>query len=238
MGLMAREGRAETITMTIVTNGHTINITGALVTSQTSTDFQVNTTALNATLIADGSAYRFSSLGASSDWPGTTGSTGGSLQTNGGLFIPTTASGVLGAITIATSEDGFTAPTGPNGSMITTVVGNANDVPAGSTGSYMAAFNGVNEPALTGTSTGTQGNTFSLSRTDALGAVAAPYTVSSTWTFNMTQNTTAQAQLGFSGGGQVSQTAVPEPASLVLMLTGMPLPLVVIALLRRRRGAA
>jgi hypothetical protein len=33
-------------------------------------------------------------------------------------------------------------------------------------------------------------------------------------------------------------TSIPEPASLVMMLTGMPLPLVVLGLLRRRRAAA
>jgi hypothetical protein len=32
-------------------------------------------------------------------------------------------------------------------------------------------------------------------------------------------------------------SAIPEPASLVMMLTGMPLPLVVLGLLRRRRAA-
>jgi hypothetical protein len=32
-------------------------------------------------------------------------------------------------------------------------------------------------------------------------------------------------------------SAVPEPASLILMLTGLPLPLVVVGLLRRRAAA-
>jgi hypothetical protein len=35
-----------------------------------------------------------------------------------------------------------------------------------------------------------------------------------------------------------STTVIPEPASLILMLTGMPLPLVVMGLIRRRRAAA
>jgi hypothetical protein len=32
--------------------------------------------------------------------------------------------------------------------------------------------------------------------------------------------------------------SVPEPASVVMFLTGMPLPLVVVGLLRRRRRVA
>ena len=50
IGLTASEVRAETIVMTIVTNGHTIPIVGGFLSGPaTSQSFQVNTTALNAT---------------------------------------------------------------------------------------------------------------------------------------------------------------------------------------------
>ena len=42
----------------------------------------------------------------------------------------------------------------------------------------------------------------------------------------------------FSVAARFNANAVPEPASIIMMLTGMPLPLVVMGLLRRRRAAA
>jgi hypothetical protein len=49
---------------------------------------------------------------------------------------------------------------------------------------------------------------------------------------------TAQFQASSTVTSEFHSTAVPEPASVVLMLTGMPLPLVVLGMLRRRRAAA
>jgi hypothetical protein len=48
--------------------------------------------------------------------------------------------------------------------------------------------------------------------------------------------TAAGGSVGFTN--KVTVTGIPEPASVVMMLTGMPLPLVVLGLLRRRRAAA
>jgi hypothetical protein len=238
MGLMAREGRAETIVMTIVTNGHTIPITGALVSSQTSTSFQVNTTALNAVLVADGSAYQFSALGAASDWPGVQSNQGGSLTTSGGLNVLTSGGGVTGSLLITTTEDGFTAPVGPGGTLNSTMTANFLNVPGGGTETYQSSYNGSAQPTppLSATSSGTTANNYSPAAANGIGAVASGYTLDNELTFNLSQNTSAQAQDGFSGGAQV--TVIPEPASIVMMLTGMPLPLVVMGLLRRRRAAA
>lgn len=245
LALSVREGRAETITMTIVTNGHTIVVTGSLVSSQTSTNFQVNTTNLNNLLTADGSAYQFSALGATSDWPGTTGSQGGSLSTSGGLYIPTTATGATGPLTITTTEDGFTAPTGPNGTLVSTETANFTNVPTGGTETYQSGFGPLPTtltlyptPPLSATSSGTTANNWSPSATNSVGNVPSPYALGNTLTINLTQNTAAQAQLGFSGAAQIFATTVPEPMGLVMMLTGMPLPLVVVGLLRRRLRAA
>jgi hypothetical protein len=38
-------------------------------------------------------------------------------------------------------------------------------------------------------------------------------------------------------GGQTVVTGIPEPASIVMMLTGIPMPLVVLGMLRRRKAA-
>ena len=42
---------------------------------------------------------------------------------------------------------------------------------------------------------------------------------------------------GFNTQATVTATTIPEPASMVMFMTGMPLPLVLVGLLRRRRLA-
>jgi hypothetical protein len=38
--------------------------------------------------------------------------------------------------------------------------------------------------------------------------------------------------------GQTTVTGIPEPASIVMMLTGIPVPLIVLGILRRKAKAA
>ena len=56
-------------------------------------------------------------------------------------------------------------------------------------------------------------------------------------TINLAANPSSPTD-GFTGSVRVTGTAVPEPASMVMFMTGMPLPLVLVGLLRRRRRAA
>jgi hypothetical protein len=54
-------------------------------------------------------------------------------------------------------------------------------------------------------------------------------------TINLTPNPSTVVQAGFSVGAQATVVpAIPEPASVVTMLIGLPLPLVGLAWLRRR----
>ncbi len=224
--------------MTIATNGHTITVAGSLVSSSSSTSFQVNTTTLNSLLATDGSAYQFSALGVSSDWSGSTGSQGASLQTSGGLFVLTGGTGVTGALTITVSEDGFLAPTGKNGSLESTSIANFTNTTAGDKDASTSSYQGTPGTILVSTSTGPVANDYSPNHSDSIGTVSSGYTLGNLLAISLTKNTTSEAQLGFSGTAQVFAASVPEPASLVMMLTGMPLPLVVLGLLRRRRRAA
>jgi hypothetical protein len=64
-----------------------------------------------------------------------------------------------------------------------------------------------------------------------------PYTLTSMTVLNVDPATAAGGSVGFTNKVTVTNV-IPEPASLVMMLTGMPLPLVVLGLLRRRRAAA
>lgn len=234
-GLMASSAKAETIIMTVSTNGHTFTFTGG------SNSLTVATSTLNTALKADGSAYQFSSLGASSNFPGTTGPNGGSLTTAGGVFVGLPSdgfTGVTGNLVITTTESGFTAPTGTDGMLASTATSNYTNVATG-TESYSSSFNSTNSATGSSSSSGTTTNSPPITIPSlAIGSVASGYSLTNNLTINLTQNTTAQAQLGFSGAAQVTASSVPEPASIVMMLTGMPLPLVIIGLIRRRRAAA
>lgn len=230
-GLMATSAQAETIMMTVSTDGHTFSYTG------TANSLTVATATLNTALKADGSAYQFANLGASSNFPGTTGSNGGSLTTSGGVFV-LTSGGKTGDLVITTTESGFTAPTGKNGMLVSTATSNYTNVATGSE-SYSSSFNTTLSGVGTSNSSGTTSNSPSISiAPKSIGTVASGYSLDNNLKINLTQNTSAQAQLGFSGAAQVTATAVPEPASIVMMLTGMPLPLVILGLIRRRRAAA
>jgi len=67
------------------------------------------------------------------------------------------------------------------------------------------------------------------------GIYTTPYALTETITLNITGNTTTSGQnAAVVFGGQATISVVPEPSSLVMMLTGMPLPLVVLGMLRSR----
>lgn len=233
LGLMGGGAHAETITLTVTTNGHTFTFN-----SVSSDLLNVAVGALNTTLAADGSAYQFTSLGASSDFPGNGPPNGGTLSTNGGVSVLTTGTGVTGSLVITTTESGFTAPTGPNGTLFSTASGTYSNVATG-TESYTSSFNALNSATGSSASSGVTVNSPPITIAPlAVGTVASGYSLDNSLVINLTKNTTSQANLGFSGAAQVLATSVPEPASIVMMLTGMPLPLVVIGLLRRRRRAA
>jgi len=68
-----------------------------------------------------------------------------------------------------------------------------------------------------------------------------PYSLTDTITLYVTGNTVYSgnnATAGFNSTATISALAVPEPASMVMFLTGMPVPLMVLGILRRRKAAA
>src|SRR5262249_51216615 len=107
---------------------------------------------------------------------------------------------------------------------------------AGNNQTSSSSFNATNTPTLTSTSTGTQLQSYSPSNNLVVGPIASGFSLDNSATLTMTGSTP--------GPGTTDQFAVaatlpaaPEPASLILMLTGLPLPLVVVGLLRRRAAA-
>jgi hypothetical protein len=242
IGLIAGQARAETITLTIVIPGHTITISGppgtpaSLVTSSDSNSLQINTANLNKLLATDGSAYQFGSLGVTSNWAGTNGPNGAYLQTAGGIFIPTSMTGGSTSLVMTATEDGFTAPIGSNGDLKVTANANYASAPSGSTQMSQGSYNAVLSPLETLTSSGLSTNNPSSTDHTPIGTTTTGFSLDNHLTFGLIPNTSANAADGFTVTAQVT-AVVPEPASIVMFLTGMPLPLVVVGLLRRRRRA-
>src|SRR5262249_40602247 len=141
------QAQAETINVTITQDSQT---TTAPVVSAVSTAVLIDTTALNAALAANGSAYRFVFLFGSSNFPGTP--LRGTLDLVGTIF--TTATGSTSSLTITETESGFTQPSGLPGTL--TSAATAIFLGAAS-GDHQVSHSSVDStltPALTLTSTG------------------------------------------------------------------------------------
>jgi hypothetical protein len=233
MGLMAGEARATNITLTISTNGATLTITGG------ANALNADVSSVNSFLSSHGSAYQFSStLGAASDWFGNSNpAIGGYLNVQGTLTEGGTGT-ALGAIVITANQTGFTAPPVQTAMQEGATAGFLNST----SGDSQSAFGMWNTTATTPSIVFTSPGGF-----DTFNNTQSPQTISGTGTYNLTEtmtislaSSTSSPQDGFYGQLKVTGTAIPEPASLVMFLTAMPLPLALVGLLylRRRRMLA
>ena len=227
VSVSAREGRAETITMTLTWTGHTLTIDYLSPFAQagsTATALNVDTATLNSFLAANGSAYSFTDLGAKSlDFPGSTTAT---LSENGDAKIANSGDTV---ISISSVLDNFTAPTGP-GTLHGTATANFLESNVGATQFSTGSFNGTVEGSKLFTS---PGGTFApppFNGSANVGNVTAPFSLGVADTLHLHAGADA-----FSS--QVVLTAaVPEPGTVALLSSGMLLP-VAVMFLRRRRAA-
>jgi len=239
MCLPAGQARAEAITMSISVNGGALTDLATFGGVGTSGGYTMNDaaiTALNGFLTTNGSQYQFSTsgatvLGGTSNFPG---STEGQLTMSGTLLSVQAGSALL---TIVESESAFTSPTGPSGTLVSSSTGNFNHQPAGGGHTIFSSFNSTDTPTYlvsslnSGNNQGTGG-----SASVGLSSVPTLYTLSNTITFGLGQGTpTLPVEDGFHAIATV--TAISEPTSLVMMLTGMPVPLILLGILRRRRAS-
>lgn len=243
IGLAAPESRAAGITMTLTWSGGSLSFNSLsaspfVESTSTATSLNVNSGAVSAFLLTHGSAIAFTGLGASSNFPGGVPNPLVASLTENGTAVLTGASGAT-AITIAVSESGFTTPSsglGTLGSAQTAIFSNVTT--AGSEASN-TSYNAINTLTLTSTSTGTGLNGASPSNSAPVGTIVSGYALNNSATITMTGSTPGLGTTTqFAVAGSLTATAIPEPASIIMMLTGMPLPLVVLGLLRRRRAAA
>jgi hypothetical protein len=238
---MAGEARAESLTLSVFAGTDT-TAPALYSTVGTGTAVSADTGLLNSALGGAGfGAYTFTNLGGSSNNPGSTmtGPLGGAyVLTSGNLVVTPGGSGESTPITVVLTEGGFALPT-TSPSLVET--GTVNF--AGATGSLdstgvmtdaTGATTTVSIPTLTETSSPP-----SSSNSTSPGTFLTPFTLDSQTTLVLDSTSGTNGSNGFSQKLQLTaSSAIPEPASLVMMLTGMPLPLVVMGLLRRRRAAA
>jgi hypothetical protein len=197
------------------------------------------------------SGVALTGLGAASNKPG---STLGTLKITGlGQVAPGSSDNYT--VTIVTSEVSYSFPGGTaahlTASDSNTVTSTVGSTTTQSFASYYSPTNTVNDttgpsaiaPTISIGATGIGSNTSGMSPTAAtnfLGYVQ-PYALTNVLTFTITGNgtgtPTANTNASDQFTGSTVLSSVPEPASLVVFLTGMPLPLaVVLGLMRRRRG--
>jgi len=236
MGLSASPAQAELISITVsITGGPSLNV-DALATPGATT-YNVDSpglTTLNLFLKNHGSEYTFAGLSGSSNYTG--GSADGQLQLNG--LVSSIRSGNSG-LTITETEGGFTSPTGASGTLLSSSSATFTGQAAGAGQMASSAFNSTSTPTYSVLSTTTDPNSPGGGSSAAVAPVPTLYTLTNVLTLGLSHGSTnSPVSDSFGVSATISAVSVPEPGSLVTMLIGMPLPLVVLGLLRRRRAAA
>jgi hypothetical protein len=223
LGLMGNQAHAGPLTLSVDLNGVSIFSVSSVAPDQSVTAIVL---AVNTALTANGSAYQFTALGAQSNF---TGDATGSLQTT--FQLNTSGDGTTAAVlSIDTTQSGFLSPVGPGGTL--TSMAGGSFISASGSLSYTSNFQGANSPTLVFPVSGTNSysdNTGSI----PIGAIPSGYQLSNHFLINLSKG--AHSFLG--GTGQVEVSAIPEPASLVILLTGIPVPMALLGLLRLRRKA-
>ena len=227
IGLMGNQAHAGSITLSVDLNGVVIYS----VTSTSPDDFvNANLTALNHALTQAGSAYQFGPLGATSNY---TGSSFASLTTTGTVNMTGTTGTTAAVLSVDTTQSGFLSPLSKM-----YAIGSASGTYAGATGTmtFTGDVDGTNlrtldfpfpnsTPGLYAGSTFPPPVSFTL---------PSGFSLSNHFTFDFAYNPLFLVTLP----GSVEVSSVPEPASIVIFLTGMTLPLALAFGFIRRRLAS
>lgn len=240
MALAAGEARAASLTLTVSESagGASIAIAdnSALDTNPAVGVIDVNVALLNPSL----NNYTFTSLSANSNAPGT--ATVGALSQNGTAVL-NTGSGT-GSLTITASDVDYNLPTGPAGRLASSASNTYTHANNGNTTTFTSWYNPSNTLNATDVASGTVNliaasppdpNSHSGNGTPTITTpLTTPYGLTNTTVITLTGGSPgAAAQDQFTGSTTLA--AVPEPASLALMLTAVPVTL--FGALRRRKAA-
>jgi len=240
VSLIATNGaRAETISMTIsLGGGSTFLVDGVAVGGGLATTYSVDAAgiaAINSFLTLHGSEYQFVSLGGSSNFPGN--ASQGNLVATGEIHS-VVGGGSDAVLKLTETEASFTSPTGPTGMLLSSSTGNFTNQPAAKGQTASSAFNATSTAPYSVLSSGIPVNGEAGGASVGIAPVSTLYKLTNVLTFGLSAaGATNDIVDSFGVTATISANAVPEPASLVTMLLGIPLPLVVLGLLRRRRLA-
>jgi hypothetical protein len=233
LSMMTGTTRAEFITMTLTDTAGSIPVdifatTGPILYNVDASGLA----ALNGFLSATGSEYQLFSLGGSSNFPGS--------LTQGNLVLTGEVHSVFGGGTdsflqITESESGFTSPTGPNGVLMSSSTGNFTNQPAGGGHTASSMFNTTTTPTYSVLSSGVTPNPEGGLGSVGVSPVSTLYTLTNTITFGLSPS--AGNDIIDSFGVTATLSAVPEPASGLLLALGVPV-VALGAMLRRRASAA
>jgi len=235
MSLSSREANAGTLSIVLSWSGGTLTITPGSIYAQTGStndSLTANTSQVNNFLAGNASNLKFSGLQASSNNIPLGGAASGAILSEGGTVSMGTGTG-SNSITISTFQDGFSLPNG-TGKLSSASNFNFNDAAGATQTMNMSSINASNTAPLSYSSSGSGPNSGGMGNSLSPVTSGATYSLDNSTTINLS-GTPGSATDVF--GVNAKFTTVPEPASLILMLTGMPLPLVVLGLLRRRRRA-
>jgi hypothetical protein len=220
---MAQRADAGSITLDVDLNGTVIFSTTS---SSPNTTISDVSSAANAALLGAHSIYRFVSLGGSSNFPG---DGEGFLQVNSQIKITSGAN--TASLSVDAFQSGFTAPTGPSGTVTHGAGGSTSPSASGSIESW-GNFNGTPTTTL---AFAAPAASFSGNTSMPVAPVPTGYELSVHQEYQL-----AGSSVGSTAGmtSTTTVTAIPEPASLTMLLTGLPMPLVLVGLLRRRKAKA
>jgi len=244
VGIMAGEARSAPISILIEVGNGAEFLVDPFADVQTANSYVVGAAgiaAINTFLTNNGSQYQFVGLSGSSNHPGD--ATQGQLVMTGEIHSVGTA-GSDAFLELEETNTNFTSPTGPTGILHSSSTGNFTNQPAGAGHNALSEFNppagdvedAAGYPVF---STTTLPNGAAGMSSLAVAPVGPLYTLENSITFGLSKPAAGANDIVDSFGvtATVTANAVPEPASIVMFLTGMPLPLVVVGLLRRRRRA-
>jgi len=242
LGMFAAGARAGSLEILVTeTGGSTIPIAdnSALDTDPTVGVINVDTSpasGINLLLVN----YQFTQLGAVSNSPGSAG-TGFVTQTGIAQLL---LSGT-GSVTVLASDVDYSQPAPGPGTLHTSSTAEFTNATNGNTNGFQGWYNPSNtlgakevpSPVTTFTATGQPAADPHMGKTDTPITLVNPYGLTNQTVITLTGGTTgALAQDRFGGTVQTFATAIPEPASMALMLGA--LPVLVFGFMRRRRAAA
>jgi len=257
LGFAAGEARAGAIQMHLVIGGSDFDLSKGSVFDISDPGnpdiITVDSAALNASLTAAGFALQVSGLQALSNNPG---DLGGAFLHESGTFS-LIAGGGSASWTLYAFQTDYHTPSGSPGVLQNSTSSNASFTAAGNSQSFKSwqdntnvgvspigpppTFNGTSSPTATLVSPDliTGGiHTTNLPGGDSpltpLASVAGSYAIENRFEFSMSGT---QPSFGFAGTSTVNSSAIPEPASLALMLTSIPF-LLAQCMMRRRKKTA